>query len=117
MQGLFREGLKNLQEIWTDVLGLGDFRQVEQIGKLGNGAFRFPPGLWTRIIYDYAIAYHRKKLSTEHLIKSLTPLYLGKTASFILEAEHMGQQEAEAEIEKLCLEFEHNKDYLVTSWK
>ena len=117
MLGLFREGLNNLREIWTDVLGLGDFREVEQICKLGDKDFRFPLGLWTRIIYDYAIAYHRKKLPTEHLIKSLTPLYLGKTASFILEAEHMGQQEAESAIEKLCLEFENNKDYLATSWK
>jgi hypothetical protein len=29
----------------------------------------------------------------------------------------MGQQEAEAEIEKLCMEFENDKDYLVTNWK
>jgi hypothetical protein len=56
-------------------------------------------------------------LSPEHLIKSLTPLYLGKTASFILEAEHMDAHEAEAEIEKLCQEFESSKSYLVTNWK
>ena len=117
MLNLFREGLKNLQEIWTDVLGLGDFREVERIGLLGATEFRFPLGLWTRVIYDYAIAFHEKKLPAEHLIKSLTPLYLGKTASFILEVEQMGQQEAEAEIEKLCLEFEKNKEYLITSWK
>jgi len=117
MLNLFREGLKNLQEIWTDVLGLGDFREVERIGLLGAKEFRFPLGLWTRVIYDYAIAFHEKKLPAEHLIKSLTPLYLGKTASFVLEVEQMGQQEAEAEIEKLCLEFEKNKEYLVTSWK
>jgi hypothetical protein len=42
---------------------------------------------------------------------------VGKTASFILAAEHMEGHEAEAEIEKLCMEFESNKDYLVTSWK
>ena len=113
----FREGLKNLREIWVDVLGAGDFREMERLGSLGDREFRFPLDLWTRIIYDYAIAFHQKKLPAEHLIKSLTPLYLGKTASFIIEVEHMGQQEAEAEIEKLCTEFEKNKDYLVASWK
>jgi hypothetical protein len=56
-------------------------------------------------------------LPAEHLIKSLAPMYLGKTASFILEVEPMDQSEAEAEIEKLCREFENNKEYLVTSWK
>ncbi|HEY6010968.1 MAG TPA: glycosyltransferase [Nitrospirota bacterium] len=116
MLNLFREGLAGLREIWIDVLGAGDFREVERLGSLQNGDFRFPIGLWTRVIYDYAIAYHKKKLPPQHLIKSLTPLYLGKTASFILEAEHFGQNEAEAEIEKLCAEFEGNKEYLTTSW-
>ncbi len=117
MMGFFREGLKNLGEIWSAVLGTGDLREVERLGSLTDRQFRFPPGLWTRVIYDYAVAFHRKQLPAEHLIKSLTPLYLGKTASFILEAGTMGQDEAEAEIEKLCIEFEKTKGYLVASWK
>jgi len=117
MLSLFREGLKNLREIWLNILGAGDFREVERLGALTDSEFCFPIGLWTRVVYDYAIAFHQKKLPSEHLIKSLTPLYLGKTASFILAAKDMEGPEAEAEIEKLCMEFENNKDYLVTSWK
>ena len=117
MLNLFREGLKNLREIWLNILGAGDFMEIERLGNLKDEEFCFPIGLWTRVIYDYAIAFHQKKLPAEHLIKSLTPLYLGKTASFILAAKDMEGHEAEAEIEKLCLEFENNKDYLVTSWK
>ncbi len=117
MLNLFREGLKNLREIWLDILGAGDYREVERLGILSDADFHFPIGLWTRVIYDYAIAFQRNKLPREHLIKSLTPLYLGKTASFILMAENMEGHEAEAEIEKLCIEFENNKDYLATSWK
>ena len=78
--------------------------------------FHFPRGLWTRTIYDYAIAFHKKKLPVKHLIKSLTPLYLGKTASFVKEAADMGSVEAEQEIEKLCMSFEENKEYLTKSW-
>ena len=117
MLKLFREGLNSLREIWLDILGSGDFGEVERLGALSDGEFDFPLGLWTRVIYDYAIAFHQKKLPTEHLIKSLTPLYIGKTASFIQAAEHMEAAEAEAEIEKLCMEFESNKDYLATRWK
>jgi len=117
MLNLFREGLNNLREIWMEILGAGDFREVERLGALADSEFCFPIGLWTRVIYDYAIAFHQKKLPAEHLIKSLTPLYLGKTAAFILAAKDMEGHEAEAEIEKLCMEFENNKDYLVTSWK
>jgi len=90
---------------------------VEALAGSGDREFRFPPGLWTRVVYDYATAYRKRKLTHEHLLKSLTPLYLGKTASFVMEAEDMGQQEAEQEIEKLCAEFESRKDILVTNWK
>ena len=117
MLHIFREGIRNLRGIWVDILGSGDLHEVERLGDLDDVAFRFPASLWARVVYDYAIAFHRRKMPTAHLIKSLTPLYIGKTASFILEAENMSQQEAEAEIEKLCMEFESKKDYLYSSWK
>jgi glycosyltransferase involved in cell wall biosynthesis len=117
MLGIFHEGLRNLRDIWIPVLGQGDFGDVESLGNPGSGTFRFPRGLWSRIIYDYALAYHRKKLPAEHLIKSLTPLYLGRTASFVLEMRDADQSGAEEEIERLCEEFEKNKEYLLSNWK
>jgi hypothetical protein len=117
MLNVFREGLRNLREIWVEVLGGGDFGEVEKLGAAENAAFRFPPGVWSRVIYDYAVAYHRRRLPLEHLLKSLTPLYLGRTASFVLEMQDKDQEGAEDAIETLCLEFEKNKDYLVNNWK
>jgi len=117
MLGIFMAGLKDLRSIWLDIIGPGDLGEIERLGSLTGGEFRFPAGLWARIVYDYILAYHKKVMSPEHLIRSLVPLYLGKTASFVMEAENMEQEGAEAEIEKLCLEFENKKDYLVTNWK
>jgi glycosyltransferase involved in cell wall biosynthesis len=114
---IFREGVKNLKEIWIDVVGNGDFGRIEAISARPDDEFRFPLNLWTRVVYDYALAYHKRKLPAEHLLKSLSPLYLGKTASFVMEVRDMDQGEAEAEIEKLCLEFEAGKDHLVSNWK
>jgi len=117
MLKLFRDGLLNLRDIWLDILGAGDLKEVERLAALDDAAFRFPLGLWSRIVYDYALAFHLHKLPREHLLKSLLPLYVGKTASFILEVEPMAPHEAEAEIEKLCLEFESGKEYLLSRWK
>ena len=117
MLKIFREGQNNLKGMWLDIIGSGDLGEVLVLGALSDKDFRFPLKLWTRIIYDYAIAYHKKKLPPQHLIKSLVPLYLGKTASFVMEVEEMDKDGAEAEIEKLCMEFEANKEYLVNSWK
>ena len=117
MLGIFRTGIRDLGPIWLKILGSGDFGEIEAIGKLSGKAFRFPPKLWTGILYDYAIAYHKRLISSEHLIKSLLPLYLGKTASFIMEVEDMDNEGAEAEIERLCMEFGEKKEYLVNNWR
>ncbi len=117
MLRLFRAGLKNLKEVWITVLGSGDFHELEALAARADEEFRFPLKLWTRVVYDYALAYHARKLPREHLLGSLTPLYLGKTASFVMEVRDKGQAEAEAEIEKLCLEFEEGKGHLVNNWK
>ncbi len=116
MVDVFREGIENLRDIWMEVLGAGDFRDVEALLRQANNDFKFPTALWTRIIYDYAIAFHKKKLPTPHLLKSLTPLYLGRTASFVKEFADRGSDEAEQAIENLCVEFEDNKEYLVHGW-
>jgi glycosyltransferase involved in cell wall biosynthesis len=117
MLNIFREGIRNLKELWAGVIGSGDVGELETLGAGRDEEFRFPAGLWTRIVYDYAAAYHKKKLPAEHLLKSLTPLYLGKTASFVMEVRDAGQSETEAEIEKLCVQFEENKDHLINNWK
>ena len=116
MLNVFREGIENLRDIWTDVLGAGDFRDVEALLRKSNKEFFFPNALWTRSIYDYAIAFHKKKLPAQQLVKSLTPLYLGRTASFIKDVADKSAVEAELEIEKLCKSFEENKEYLIRSW-
>ena len=56
-------------------------------------------------------------MSSEHLIKSLVPLYLGRAASFMMEVEEMEHHKVEEEIEKVCLEFENQKDYLINNWR
>lgn len=117
MLDIFRAGISNLKQIWTEIMGQGDFGEIEKIGGLSDKEFRFPAGLWTGVVYDYAIAYHKKMMSAEHLIKSLTPLYLGRAASFMMEVEEMEHYKVEEEIEKVCLEFENQKDYLINNWR
>ena len=78
--------------------------------------FGFPDELWVKIIYDFALAYHSKAMVREHILKSLTPLYLGKTASFVNDTMESTASEVEEKIENLCLEFERQKGYLLKNW-
>jgi len=75
-----------------------------------------PDDLWVHIVYDAAAAYHRQVLPREHLLKSLTPLYLGRTASFVFATQGLTSAEAEQTIDHLCRTFEQQKPYLLERW-
>jgi hypothetical protein len=116
MIGNFRLGVKDLKEIWSKILLPETTRWLESIGRLSNEAFSFPQDLWVRIIYDFAIAYHKGSIHREHLLKSMIPLYLGRVASFVKENQKSSAEEVEEEIESLCQVFEEMKPYLVERW-
>ena len=112
----FRAGLQELESIWSQILDPLTLAGVRDVGALPDGEFRYPPELWVRTIYDFAAAYHRRVILRDHLLKSLTPLYLGRTASFVLETEPAGAEEVEQILEGLCQEYERQKDYLIGRW-
>jgi hypothetical protein len=55
-------------------------------------------------------------LPLDHVLKAFTPLYLGRTASFVLDTQGLTSSEAEGRIEALCQAFEKDKSYLVARW-
>ncbi len=112
----FRLGIKDLMEIWSRILSPETARWLESIGGLSNEAFFFPQDLWVRIVYDFAIAYHKGSVHREHLLKSMIPLYLGRVASFVIENRENSAKEVEEKIESLCLAFEEMKPYLIEHW-
>jgi glycosyltransferase involved in cell wall biosynthesis len=116
MIGHFRLGVKDLMEIWRKVLSPETAQWLESIGRLSDEAFTFPQDLWVRIIYDFAVVYHKGTVHREHLLKSMIPLYLGRVASFVKENQKSSAGEVEENIESLCQVFEEMKPYLVERW-
>jgi len=112
----FKQGVLNLKGIWNKFLSKDNLRELKRMSSYHVLEFRFPDELWVKIIYDFALAYHNKVMSREHILKSLTPLYLGKTASFVNETIESTAQEVEDKIENLCREFEKQKDCLLKNW-
>ncbi len=75
-----------------------------------------PDEVWSEIVYRFAIAAHVEIINKEHLLKSLTPLYMGRTASFVTETAKSSVSEVEEKIEDLCRTFERKKAFLVEAW-
>ncbi|MBI4378574.1 MAG: glycosyl transferase family 2 [Nitrospinae bacterium] len=112
----FRLGVRELGEIWKEFLSkeIVDFLYTAE--RLPKDEFTFPDEMWTEIIYSFAITSHKKVISREHLLKSLTPLYIGRTASFVKETRDSDAIEVEGKIERLCGVFEERKTFLIKKW-
>jgi hypothetical protein len=78
--------------------------------------FVLPEEVWVGVVYDFALAYHRRTIDREHLVKSLTPLYLAWVASFAQQTQEETAAQVEERIEKLGLVYEQMKPYLISRW-
>jgi glucosylglycerate synthase len=113
----FRQGLRDLLPIWEIILSPETLSAILPLGLIDKDEFRFPPQLWVQTVYDFALAYHEKVLHREHLLKSLTPLYLGEMASLVLRTQYQKPEAVEDCIEELCDTFARMKPYLVERWR
>lgn len=113
----FGLGIKELKDMWKGFLSKEIIDVLQKAQELPKERFHIPDEVWVKIIYSFAVATHKKMVNKEHLLKSLTPLYIGKTASFVIETLESNAWDVEEKIEKLCLCFENWKQFLITNWR
>ena len=113
----FRQGLRDLLPIWEVILAPETLAGVLALGLKDDEDFRFPLALWVQTVYDFAVAYHEKAIHREHLLRSLMPLYLGRTSSVVLETRGGGPEMVQHTVEQGCQTFEAMKPYLVDRWR
>jgi glycosyltransferase involved in cell wall biosynthesis len=115
MKERFRLGVRELMDIWKEFLPGDVIAYLKDISDLKDN-FRISDEVWVRIIYSFALAAHNQLMSKEHLLKSLTPLYIGRTASFVQETADSDAKEVEDKIERLCGIFENEKGLIAENW-
>ncbi|MGI8929549.1 MAG: glycosyltransferase [Candidatus Limnocylindrales bacterium] len=130
----FAKGALTVGDVWVKALTPGNLAAVEHLaGEAGRAAeaagradlptpaeesgFNFPDELWSRVIYDMAVAAHLKLVPIDKLVASLIPLYFGRVASLIVETRELTTDQAEAFVERQARAFELSKPYLVERWK
>ena len=112
---MFNLGITELRDILSEIVSEECFSGLQKIS--GTEPFSFSDELWARTIYDYALACHRKVMKADHILKTLTPLYLGKVASLIADMAESSAPDVEKRLEALCTAFEKLKPYLIDNWK
>ena len=113
----FQLGNRDLQEIWRLVLPPATLFELQKLTRLSPDNFAFPDELWVRIIYDFALACRLRTINRDHLLRSLTPLYLGWVASYAREMETAEATAVERRLDRLSLAYEAGKSYLVSRWR
>jgi hypothetical protein len=113
----FKLGLKDLLPVWEQVMAEATLGQLYPLGLAAPEEFRFPAPLWARVVSDFAIAYRERRLPRDHLLRSLTPLYLGRTAAFLRDARQGSPMAVTRELEHLGRAFEAEKESLVARWR
>ncbi|HEX6675920.1 MAG TPA: glycosyltransferase [Actinomycetes bacterium] len=112
----FIEGYVTWERIWTQVLADENWAAVQvairEASERPEG-FVLPVELWTRICYDYLLAYNAQVIGQDELLASLIPLYFARTATFVEEVRTAAADEAEERIESYADVFAQLKPYLV----
>lgn len=113
----FRLGYRELREIWTWALPPRTIVELRKMTEAGSDRFRFDDRLWASIVYDFALGHFLRVMPRDHLLRSLTPLYTGWLASFVLQMRDASHAEVEARVEQLCVAFEAEKRHLISRWR
>jgi glucosylglycerate synthase len=113
----FRLGYQNLHEIWKTVLPPATLVELKRLASRGPDGFRMADAMWARLVYDFVLAHRMRVMDRAHLLRALTPLYLGWLASYVLQVQEAGPEAADQRIESLCIAYETQKSYLISRWR
>jgi len=113
----FQLGNRELQDIWSLVLPPSTLFELRKLSQLPLEQFRMPDELWVKTVYDFALAHRLRTISRDHLLKSMTPLYLGWVASYANDLLSSGATSPERRLERLSLAYEAGRSHLVSRWR
>jgi hypothetical protein len=117
MVSLFRQGVADLSGLYDAALSPETAQAVRAMAaKPGDGAPDFDDATWCNVVYDFAVAHHRRRVQRELLLQALTPLYLGRVASFVERHAASDPATVEEAIDSLCHTFKAQRPSLRSRW-
>jgi len=112
----FTGGFAKNEALYRQVFQEDVFGKVQEIAGLSYEQFELPSNLWAKIVFDFALAFHRSDAARDKLVESFVPLYFGRTGSYVRSTQGIQLRAVEDYIEEQCLVFEETKPYLVDRW-
>jgi len=116
LRDMFVSGVAELESVFQMILSPPTLAELKRIGGSREDEFRYPVELWVRTVYEFAAAYQKSVINRDHIIQALAPLFRGRALTFVVENRNGSASDVEKNIERLCLEFERLKPYLLEIW-
>jgi len=117
MLAKLRDGARRFASVWDMVLADENRAAVEQLLALPDEDYEFQADLWVKCVYDFAVAYRdAREDNADDIVDAMTPLYYGRTASFVRETQDMNTAQAEQVIQAQARTYEQLKPYLIARW-
>jgi hypothetical protein len=112
----FRSGVVDLAQVLREILAPETLSAVSALAERNQNAVHFPDELWVRTVYDLAASYHHSVIRRGHLLQAITPLYLGRAGSFVVENLSRPSADVQRGLEALGMTFERERPYLLERW-
>jgi len=112
----YKTGFRQFKGIYQDIFCSECFEELKRCATKAKTKFVMPVTTWVHILYETAATFHSWTYNRTQLVNLVTPLYLGRVASFINRTKDMSSSEAEQVVEEQAQVFEDYKEYLIQIW-
>ncbi len=110
-------GWMEYRNLWQKVMLPQNLAEVEGLASQPMDQFHFPPDLWAKVVYDFAVVYNKGEVDPDRVVASLYPLYRGRLASFWPEIAGLTAIGRAGTVSAQGVEFEDHRPYLKERWK
>jgi len=112
----YKTGFRQFKSLYADIFCPDCLEGLQKCSRLAVSRFDMPDDTWVKVLYETAATFHAWTHNRTQLLNLITPLYLGRVASFINRTSKMNAAQAEAVVEEQAEFFEKKKGYLLKVW-
>jgi glycosyltransferase involved in cell wall biosynthesis len=112
----FKTGFRQFRGLYQDIFCPDCFEELRRCAGKAKTKFVMPVSTWVQVLYETAATFHHWTHNRTQLVNLVTPLYLGRVASFINQTKTMNSFQAEEVVEEQAQVFEDHKGYLIEIW-
>ena len=112
----YKTGFRQFKSLYKDIFSPDCYEELKKCAAKAKTKFIMPVKTWVTVLYETAATFHSWTYNRTQLVNLITPLYLGRVASFINQTKKMNSGQAEEVVEQQAQVFEDYKDYLTQVW-